>query len=348
MSNLTSPIGDDPGGGPDNSNEAYVLAAYESNFNARRLVVALLTLVVWEFAITIDDMAELFLNASWNTVKTMYIINRFATPFTITINLLILATPSPSIFLCNVAPWLEIIATLILLILIGVTMTIRVYALWNRDKRVLTSVVTLLVLHITTYGVLISYAAIEGSMKPARPPFTGCVAQSEFDKMWALPLPVLVFETVVISLIVYKTWFFATQGDLRTPLYTMLFLDGLIYYLAILASQAVILVCFIAPSFLTDWVAQSFFAFTVIGVACNRLLARLQRLLLGKGKGQSGFSTIDAWSSVAPELMHGGGGRDEEPSTGLPYTLKGPVFPLEAMRNGYPSTSTNTGTSMIK
>lgn len=317
--------GGDGGPGP--------VGMYEGNVNGLRLTVAFLTLLVWDSVLTLDDMIELFWNSRWNIAKTMYMINRFTTPFAMITVLLMLAVPSPSPLFCRVVPWLELVATLVLLVLIGATMIIRVHALWNRDRRVLGGVVTLLVLHTITYFVVMSYATITGSLVPASPPFAGCVPQTRFDKMWIPSIPVLVFETVVISLIVYKTWFFATQGSIRTPLYTMLFEDGLVYYLVIMASQLMTLVCILVPSSLTGPIAQSFFAFTIIGVACNRLLARLQRLLVGDSKGQSDFSTMDLWSSVDPELTYGGRRRDSEARIEQSHTLDEAPVPLEPTGN---------------
>ncbi|KIM31941.1 hypothetical protein M408DRAFT_327327 [Serendipita vermifera MAFF 305830] len=233
----------------------------------------------------------------------------------------VLAMPSPSNVFCNVVPWIELAGAVVLLILTGFAMVIRVYALWNRDKRVLTAVLALCLLQIVFYTIAISYAYANGVLMPELPPFTGCVVIFGFDGLWAIFIPNIIFETTIVALIVYKTWYFVTQGDIRTPLYTMLFNDGLAYYLAIIASQILVFVCVMAPSILTIPVVRSFFAFAVMGTACNRLLARLQRLMLSKGKGQSGFSTVDVWS-MAPRTVYGSRETDSEANPQLPDRLE--------------------------
>ncbi|KIM31944.1 hypothetical protein M408DRAFT_241167 [Serendipita vermifera MAFF 305830] len=318
-------IGEDSGStGPGDGHDfelAFVFAGY---VDAQRLAIAFLTWVVWDLLITADDMIELFWNAKWTIAKVVYVINFYAALITTIAILLMLAMPFPTDVLCNVVPWIELAGSAVLLALIGFAMIIRVYALWNRDKRILTTVLTLCCLHIVCYIIIIGYAYGKGSMMAATPPFTGCVIVFGFTTIWPIFIPSLVFETVIASLIIYKTWYFATREHSRTPLYTTLFQDGLIYYIAIILSQVLALVCFQVPSTLTIPVLRSYSTFPVAAVACNRLFIRLQRLLVSKSKGQSGFSTADFWtedfwSSVAPELTYGSSGTDSEANTRLPH-----------------------------
>lgn len=166
--------------------------------------------------------------------------------------------------------------------------------------------------HIVFYFVGLSQAYANGVLVPETPPFTGCVVIFGSKNLWTVLIPGIIFETTVVTLIIYKTWHFATQGNIHTPLYTMLFNDGLVYYLAIAASQLLVFVCLVVPSTLTIPVLRSYSTSAVAAVACNRLLARLQRLLLSKDKGQSGFPTTDAWSSATQGLTHGGRRTDKE------------------------------------
>lgn len=332
-------FGDDPGNaGSRTSDGEYDLTfIYAGNVNAQRVTVAFLTLVVWDFLITTNDMVELFWRARWSNAKAMYLINRLTVPFTMVVILLLLAMPSPSDRACKVVSWIGVAGTTIILTPIDFTMIIRVYALWNRDKWVLTGVLILCFLHVVCYAAISCYTFATSVVIPASPPFTGCMVTFGFDKIWISFVAALLFETVVISLIVYKTWFFATQGDIRTPLFTMLFTDGVVYYLVMIASQILGLMCFLVPSALVIPVLRSYSQFSIAGVICNRLLARLQRLLLNRSKGQTGFSGADGWSSAAPEFTYGGGRAGNKTNTGLPQKSEENPGRSEMMREGEPN-----------
>ncbi|KIM31962.1 hypothetical protein M408DRAFT_241477 [Serendipita vermifera MAFF 305830] len=189
-------------------------------------------------------------------------------------------------------------------------MITRVYALWNRDRRVL--VVTLLgfFIHITVYIVIACTAYATGSILPVNPPFTGCFIIPGNDTLWVIFIPNIAFETMIVVLTVYKSWSIAVQSGIRTPVFTMLMSDGLIYYWIIMAAHILSFVCMKVPSSMTLPIIGSYPSITVTVVACGRLFARLQRLLLSKSKGQSGFTTYGFGTSIVPEFLYDDNAKD--------------------------------------
>lgn len=303
-----------------------LVAMYAGHVIAKQLSAAFLTLVAWDFALTMDTRFRLFWGGRWTITKIMYVMNRYTALFTLGIILMNMAVPSPSILYCNAAPWALLVGTDISFAIIGFAMITRVYALWNRNKWILTSVCSLCFLHISYYTTTVTYAFSKGILMPANLPFTGCFITLGFDKLWTMLVPTLVFETVIVSLIVYKTWSLASQRSIKAPLFTMLFNDGLIYYLAIIAIQILSLVSLLVPSNLTIPIVRAYPTFAVTGIASNRLFTRLHLLLLGKSTEQSGLSTIDAWSVAIPDSTYGGGRTDSE----APY-----VRPRVTRKKGY-------------
>lgn len=300
-----------------------LVSIFAGHVIAKQLSTAFLTLVVWEFVITTDTAIQLFWGGRWSIAKIMYVANLYTTLFTLGTILLMLIIPSPPVIFCNVAPWMLIVGTVISFAIIRFAMISRVYALWNRNKWVLASSCLLCILHIGYYTAMVTYAFANGTWTPASLPFTGCFVTLGFDKLWTVCIPTLVFETVNVSLIVYKTWSIAGQSNIRTPLVTMLLEDGVLYYLVVIAIQILTSVSFFVPSDLTIPLVRAYPTFVVIGVACNRLFSRLQSLLLSKGKGQTGFSTIDAWSSAMPNFTYGGDRTDGESNARTPHVQLG-------------------------
>lgn len=287
---------------------------YGGHTDGKRLAAAFLTVVVWDFVITIDDSIVLFWNAPWTLAKAMYTINRYVSLLTVAIIFLMGAMPSPSPLYCIVVPWMEFIGTSIVLAMIGLAMICRVYALWNRDKRILIGTVSVFILNMGSYIVMTAYSHATGSLAPMQTPFTGCLIIPGFPQLWLIFLFNFIFETLIVWLTVQRSWSMAAQTGIRAPLYTMLFADGLAYYWAIIASQVISVVGVMVPSILTFPVVTAFPSIAVTGVACNRLFARLQRLLHGRSKGQSGISTNDFWSADAPEYTFGGSSRADSDS----------------------------------
>lgn len=191
-------------------------------------------------------------------------------------------------------------------------MVTRVCALWNRNKWIVTSVFTVFAINIISYLVMVSYAYAKGIIVPLEPPFTGCLLIPGWDRLWIIFPISLAFETLIVLLTVYKSWSVAIQHGIRTPLYTMLFEDGVSYYSVIMAAQILSFASVMVLSSTTIPVVTSYPLLPVAGIACSRLLIRLQRILLNKNNGQSIFSSLDIWSANSPEFTFGGGRMDYE------------------------------------
>src|SRR4051812_35561454 len=103
-----------------------------------------------------------------------------------------------------------------------VAMITRVYALWNRDKRILIGTLSLFAVHVVSYTTLLCYGYVKGISMVQFPPFTGCMTLPGYDKVWLSFIASLGFETMIIFLTVYQSWSVASQKGIRTPIYTML------------------------------------------------------------------------------------------------------------------------------
>ncbi|KIM31963.1 hypothetical protein M408DRAFT_21145 [Serendipita vermifera MAFF 305830] len=302
---MASSQGEEPGSlglGPE-LNGGFV-RNYAGHSVAKQLTVAFLTLVVWDFIITLDDSLTVFWAATWSTAKVMYIINWCNGLFTVTAILLKIILPLRPATFCNAITWLEFVGTVIVVTMISLAMITRVYALWNRDRRVLVATLLGFFMQITVYIVMTSTAYATGSIFPVDPPFTGCFILLGNHLLWIMFIPNIAFETLIVGLTVYKSWSIAVQSGIRAPVFTMLLSDALLYYWVIIGAQILSFVCMMVPSPMTLPIIGSYPTITVTVVACSRLLIRLQRLLLSESKGQSGFTTEGFGRSMVPEVLY--------------------------------------------
>jgi hypothetical protein len=186
-------------------------------------------------------------------------------------------------------------------------MMTRVYALWDRDRRILVLSLLGFALNIGCFVILSSYSIAKGVTFANIPPFTGCTSFPGNGPTWIIFAMCLGFETMIVCLTVYKSWSVAVQRGIKTPLYTLILQDGVAYYIIIILSQVLTITALYVPSPITGPIAQSFPSIAVSGIACNRLFTRLQRLLLEKSAIQSGFPAEDFATSSSPQISYGGG-----------------------------------------
>jgi hypothetical protein len=155
------------------------------------------------------------------------------------------------------------------------------------------------ILNIGIYSGFTAYMVAITRATGATPPLTGCNLHSTIKGTYACFLISIIFETIIIFLIVLKSFPIVRLRRVKAPLYSLIFEDGMKFYFAMLLTQILTLVAMISPSMATAPILGSAPPLFVIGVACNRLLLRSQRLLEGRG---SDFSSSFTSGGITIEL----------------------------------------------
>jgi hypothetical protein len=94
--------------------------------------------------------------------------------------------------------------------------------------------------------------------------------------------------------------------QVRLPLIHLLMLDGLVYYISIISTHSIILFTgLFADSTLALAVLGSFPTVATAGVACNRMLLRLQNVLLFDNVYTSGIAmtTMDVSAGIGADTL---------------------------------------------
>jgi hypothetical protein len=161
-------------------------------------------------------------------------------------------------------------------------------------------------LNSTCYIVIVAYSNATGTIIPAPTPFTGCMLLSGYEKSFIMFVTSIVFETMMITLTVIKAYPLAQQREMRTPLFTMIFKDGLVYYFSLLALHILSLILIFTPSLAASSTLASYPLLVVMTITCNRLLIRQQRMLLGPGQDMDTdfFSTDLRTMSITFRTIH--------------------------------------------
>jgi hypothetical protein len=190
----------------------------------------------------------------------------------------------------------------------------RVYALWNLSRRVLVVCSFAFILNTGSYLGYSIYVNAISRATGATLPFRGCSLHSTFRGTYGCFVISIVFETIVILLITIKSYPIVRLRGIQAPLYSLLFEDDLAFYCVMLVAQIFALAAMFSPSLATVPTLGSGPSFFVIGVACNRLLLRLQRLLLGRGSGFSSSFTSRGVTNAADITIDLGNRNDSYPA----------------------------------
>jgi hypothetical protein len=173
----------------------------------------------------------------------------------------------------------------------------RIYVLWGLSRRIFVVCICAFIINVGLFTCSTAYLVATSHSTGAPPPFTGCQPTSFFKYQYAFFAISIGFETMVIILIVIKTHPIVRLRGVKAPLYSLLFEDSVAFYCAVVISQLLGFVPQFSPSLVTLPIQASSPCILVIGIACNRLILRSQRLLQNRGSDFPNSATT--WGSAA-------------------------------------------------
>lgn len=183
-----------------------------------------------------------------------------------------------------------------------VALAARVQALYSRELWIRIVSLVCLIGNIGTYFIVVPYSILKGQITATSPPFTGCVLMPGFPQMWIILITGISYETIIITLTIYKTLSVAHQSGVRTPLYTLILGDGLLYYILIVASQIISLITSVVPTSISLALAATSPSVAVTGIACTHLFTHLQRHLTQRNLAPVGHGTEAPAHASVPRL----------------------------------------------
>ncbi|KAA1473417.1 hypothetical protein DENSPDRAFT_839882 [Dentipellis sp. KUC8613] len=137
----------------------------------------------------------------------LYLFNRFFPLVWLVFDMIPLAPAgivSPSV--CIIYLMCDDIVTLLTTLSVQVILQIRVYALYNRSRRILIFLAVCCALEICTMIILIGVTMKHISRLPVVSTSTGCYYEGIFSIYALFWIPALVFEPVLCMLVVWKAW----------------------------------------------------------------------------------------------------------------------------------------------
>ncbi|KAI0826987.1 hypothetical protein BC628DRAFT_1418594 [Trametes gibbosa] len=197
--------------------------------------VASLAVLFLEYISTFEDEVKFIWPSRWSAVKIVFMVNRYS-PFadvTLNVTLTLFATTAKS---CQ--PQFEAMTSMYAVgsIASELILMARTLALYDFSNIVM-GIMVALGLGIAVPAVIICRTFLSSVRYPSDDVIriTGCVPGVEDRSVWPLYMCVLISETVMVLLTLFKMWQTSDNGPHRSVLVRTMFRDGSLYYVVILS-----------------------------------------------------------------------------------------------------------------
>ncbi|KAH9855671.1 hypothetical protein C2E23DRAFT_883039 [Lenzites betulinus] len=188
-----------------------------------------------DYASTLENEVKFIWPSRWNVVKLIFLVNRYSPFVDVIINICLMMVPMPAescppLFEAMVGTYaIGCLASELILMA-------RTLALYDFSNMVL-CIMVVLGLGILVPSVAISTPFLHTLAYPSDAVIRviGCVPGAEDRPLWPFYLSVLISETVVVILTMYKMWEGSDTRHHRSVLVRRTYRDGSLYYFVILA-----------------------------------------------------------------------------------------------------------------
>ncbi|QRV84000.1 dephospho-CoA kinase [Ceratobasidium sp. AG-Ba] len=207
--------------------ETAAIHGFASNY----YTVAGICVLLYDHILTFPDEVQYVWKQKWSVVSTMFVLNRYITPFVLAVDLYDKGGLSSYLSHSFCVNWYyaETVWNLLCFGFVHAIVALRVHAIWGRPRWLL---ITLSVL-FTTYFVSTAVIAYVLQIKVAQtveynPFFRVClVIISRY--LWTCWIPSLAFETILFVLTAIKAREHS-KANFDTPILQILYRDGVVYF----------------------------------------------------------------------------------------------------------------------
>ncbi|EJU05070.1 hypothetical protein DACRYDRAFT_114353 [Dacryopinax primogenitus] len=234
-------------------------------------ILAAYCLAVYDILLTIADEAHLISKAPRSIVKYLYFFNGYAMALAFTPLVYIMCGMSSS-FSNEVC--LHFFAFLLVFDniqgngIVGALVLSRVYVLYKNMRYIRYIVLALWLIYlipvlVSTCHALASYYTLPGNLVWV-PSLHTCALYGRPAYLWLIWPFLILVESIVCTMITYKTWKYVRSG-VRTPLLSAILRDGWMYYIAMLLGEIANLISFsVAPDPLYFFAVFPFWAISTV------------------------------------------------------------------------------------
>jgi len=256
--------------------------------------IAAVALLVYDFFLTVDREAKYFWPPRKGWITFLFFINRYMVFLALTIDAYAQVSTNVTYSFCKFAIGVWLLVTDILQLMVtDIILWVRVCALYGNTKKIRILLFSLLTLcTITSIFVLgVVGARSRGTDHPTSD-LQHCAVQSQYHFLWAFWIPVLCYESVMFSLVAYRTYIYLqNRRTYVSQILDVLLRDSLIYFATILVLFVLNSVLFSLPDPSTAGLVTCP-TLVLLSIMGNRMLLNLReedaKSLVGPAASQQG------------------------------------------------------------
>ncbi|KLO19620.1 hypothetical protein SCHPADRAFT_935121 [Schizopora paradoxa] len=244
--------------------------------------VAATACLAYDILISFDQEVEYIWKSSWSFPKFLYLFSRY---FTLIVQLVDTSESTSFSVTNNSWTYFEAAAGQLVIMGVEISLMMRVYALYKRDKRILTLLLALYFSEILSSSLIlglglkkiVSIAPLRGLLPPDFP-LSGCFPLNVPGFFFSYWIPTLIFESVLFVLMVINFLRFTMIHKTRVPLLTLFVRDGTLFYAVIFVTLATLLTQVLLYELVNSALAQVAISWqlTVLSIAGSRLILNLR------------------------------------------------------------------------
>ncbi|KAI0095194.1 hypothetical protein BDY19DRAFT_73491 [Irpex rosettiformis] len=203
----------------------------------KRFRTAAIALLVYDHLISLDREIELvWRKRKAHPVFFLYVFNRFfVLAYYIFDSVPLTYNGIVSTKICVFYLMLDVIVTTVTTLVVQVLLQLRIYALYDRSRKVLLVLLVLCVFEATGMGILVALTMKHLFRTNIPDTSVGCAYQNLPKISFFFFIPSLLYEPILCCMVAYK----AISSTVRIPLINRIARDSMIYFIAIFAELLV-------------------------------------------------------------------------------------------------------------
>ncbi|CAL1707160.1 unnamed protein product [Somion occarium] len=176
------------------------------------------------------------------------------------------------------------IVTLLTTMTVQVILQLRVYALYNRSRKILIFLLALCALEVSAMAVLVGVTIGHLERLPVSSTTTGCYYRGILGFSALFWVPGLIYEPILFFLVLYKAWP-SKRNEPQIPLVVRIARDSLLYFVLVFAELLISTVIWArAPTYINLVMPWSAALPSILG---SRLLLNMREMVYKQGNANS-------------------------------------------------------------
>ncbi|BGP20314.1 hypothetical protein JCM10213_002057 [Rhodosporidiobolus nylandii] len=206
-----------------------------------------LGIILWDTLATFPIEYRFVWKSKWSILKVCYLLNRYWTPLAMFFDVLMI-TSHVSEDLCGHIARFNPASGMISILACGVILSVRIYALWDRSKMILATLVSLLLgeLAMMLVGIIRSEALVIPPPFKDAVGFYGCIARQTHGLALLFWAASLAFETIALALLVWRILVLKKRSG-SLPILRILLRHGVFYFSVVFVVGVVNIIFFAQP-----------------------------------------------------------------------------------------------------